>query len=80
MQRYVLPVAAEIDWHLYLVQQRQNVAIVPPRVPQGMLHDDGAPQVVPRMRVVMKLEKHFQSRHRRLAIEGGKLPVNSRCP
>src|SRR5580700_6122347 len=80
MQRHVLPVATEIDRHLYLVQQRQDVAIVPPCVPQWMFHDDGAPEVVPRMRIVMKLEKNFQPRHRRLAIEGGKLPVNSRLP
>jgi hypothetical protein len=32
------------------------------------------------MRVMMKLQKNFQPRHRGLAIEGRKLPVNGRCP
>ncbi len=73
VQRDVLPVAAQVGRHLHPVEQRAQVALVPPVVAQGVLDGDRPPQVVPGVGVVVELECGVQHRDRRLAVHRGEL-------
>src|SRR5450432_2456630 len=52
MERHVLPVASQIDWHLDAIEQRKEIAVLPPSVAERMFRSDSAPDIVPRMRIV----------------------------
>ena len=57
MQRHILPIATEVHRDLDLFQQRHEVALVPPGVSERVFDNNGAPQVVPRVRIVVQLEQ-----------------------
>ena len=80
MQRHILPIAAEIDRHLDPVQQRHEIAFVPPCIAQRALDRDGAPDIIPGMRIMMQLHQKLQRRHRGLAVHGGEFRCTAgRC-
>ena len=75
VKRDVLPVAAEIGGHLNAVQQRHQVPLIPPLVAQRVLDRHRPPQVVPRVRIVVQLERGVQDGDRRLSVHRGELAV-----
>ena len=78
VQRDVLPVAAQIGRHLNAVQQRHQVPLIPPLVAQRVLDRHRPPQVVPRVRIVVQLERRVQDSDRRLSVHRGELAVQRR--
>ena len=54
MEGHVLPVASNIDRYFNAIEQGNQVAIVPPGIPERMLSSNRAPEIVPWMGIVMK--------------------------
>src|SRR5580700_5344381 len=56
MKRHVLPVASQIDWHLDAIEQRKQIAVLPPGVAKRVLRGDSAPEIVPWMGIMVQVE------------------------
>jgi len=78
MQGHVLPVATEVRGHLDAVEERHHAVVFPPVIADRVLDGDLAPQVVPRMRVVVQLEQDPQADHGGVALRRGELAMNVR--
>jgi hypothetical protein len=61
MKRHVHPVAAHIDGYLDAIEQGKQVAILPPGIAERMLCSDGAPEIVPGVRVMVKIQQDLDA-------------------
>src|SRR5882757_2872892 len=68
MKRHDLPVAAHIDGYLDAIEQRNQIAVLPPGIANWMLCSDRAPEIVPGMRVMVKIQQNLETGDRSLAV------------
>src|SRR5580704_7894023 len=78
MERYVLPIAPQIDRHLNAIEYWKQVAIFPPGVAKWMFSCYGTPEVVPRVRIMVQLEQEFEASDRGLTVGHLKLLMDAR--
>ena len=55
MKRHILPIATHIHGHFNAIQQGQEISVFPPSVAKRMLCKDCAPEIVPRVWIVIKI-------------------------
>ena len=58
---HVHPVAAHIYRHFNAIEQRQQVAVLPPGIAEWVLCGNGAPEIIPWMRVVVKFQQDLEA-------------------
>jgi len=79
MKRHVHPVAAHIDGYFNAIEQGKQIAILPPSIAKWMLCSDCAPEIVPGMRGVVKIQQDLDACDRRLAVGHLKSLMDAGC-